>query len=299
MARQVNQLSARKVQAEGKPGLHPDGAGLYLHVSKSGAKSWIYRFMLRGASRDMGLGELATVSLSEARDLAHNARKLVKAGIDPIRRRDDGVAAQAAAAAKMTAFADCANALIASHKAGWRNAKHRQQWANTLERYAYPILGKVSVDAVNTGLVLNVIEPIWALKPETASRLRGRIEAVLDWAAAREYRSGDNPARWGGGTWISCSPAPSKLRSVRHHTALPYDEMAGFMQQLREQAGVAALGLEFLILTTSAHQRGDRREVGGNRSGTEGVDGSSGQNEGRARTSRPAWGRRRYRAEEG
>jgi integrase len=250
MARQVQRLSARSVAAERKPGMHADGLGLYLYVSKSGAKSWIYRFMLRGRSRDMGLGGLDVVSLSEARERALEARKLVKAGIDPIEERNAERAREAVDAASRMTFADCARALIKSHEAGWRNPKHRQQWRNTLATYAYPVFGNLPVDTVDTGLVMKVIEPLWTTKTETASRLRGRIEAVLDWAAARGYRSGENPARWRGHL-DKLLPRREKVQRVQHHPAMSYEDVAAFMQALRDREGFAARGLEFLILTAA------------------------------------------------
>ena len=250
MARQIQRLSARSVAAERKPGVHADGLGLYLHVSKTGAKSWIYRFMLRGKSRDMGLGGLDVVSLSDARARALEARKLVKAGIDPIEERNSERARQAVDAASSMTFAECARAMIKSHEAGWRNAKHRSQWRNTLATYAYPVFGHLPVDSIDTGLVMQVIEPLWTTKTETASRLRGRIEAVLDWAAAREYRSGENPARWRGHL-DKLLPKRDRVQRVKHHAALPYDEVAAFLQTLRSRDAVAARGLEFLIVTAA------------------------------------------------
>lgn len=250
MARQIQRLSARLVTSIREPGMRADGLGLYLHVSEAGAKSWVYRFMLRGKSHDMGLGGVDVVSLSEARERALEARKLHKAGIDPIEERNAERTRQAVDAASSMTFAECAKALIRSHEAGWRNPKHRQQWRNTLATYAYPVFGHLPVDAIDTGLVMQVIEPLWATKTETASRLRGRIEAALDWAAARGYRSGENPARWRGHL-DKLLPKRDRVQRVKHHAALPYDEVATFLQPLRKREGVAARGLEFLILTAA------------------------------------------------
>ena len=184
MSRQMHKLAARTVATSKKPGMLGDGGGLYLQVSKGGTKSWIYRFMLRGRSRDMGLGGADVVSLSEARDLALQARKLVKAGTDPIETKNTQQRQDALKAATTLTFAECAEAYIKTHEAGWRSAKHREQWRNTLDAYASSVFGDLPVDAIDTGLVMLAIEPIWTTKTETASRLRGRIAAVLDWANA-------------------------------------------------------------------------------------------------------------------
>jgi len=250
MARQINKLSTRTVAAASEAGMLSDGNGLYLQISRSGSKSWIYRFMLRGRSRDMGLGGTDVVSLKEARTLAHDARRLVKSGIDPIDARKAQQRRQAVQAATTLTFAECARRLIRSHEPGWRNPKHRQQWHNTLETYAFPIFGDLPVDSIDTGLVLQAVEPIWTTKTETASRLRGRVEAVLDWAKARGYRSGENPARWRGHL-ANLLPKKEKVRRVKHHAALPYEDVGAFIKALRKQDGVAARGLEFLILTAA------------------------------------------------
>ena len=176
MARQSHKLTARAVAAAKKPGLHSDGGGLYLQVARGGSRSWIYRFMLRRKSRDMGLGGIDVVSLAEAREKALAARKLVKAGIDAIEDRDAQRAQRAIDATSGRTFQDCAEKYIASHEKGWRNPKHRDQWYNTLATYAFPVFGDVPVDIVDTAMVTEVIEPIWDTKTATASRLRGRIE---------------------------------------------------------------------------------------------------------------------------
>ncbi len=251
MARQTEKLTVRGVAAEDRPGMYSDDRGLYLQVARGGSKSWIYRFMLRGRSRDMGLGGIDVVTLAEARDSALEARKLVKAGIDPIENRSARRAQQQAVdAASARTFRDCAENFITSHEKGWRNPKHRAQWRNTLATYAFPVFGDVPVDAVNTAMVTEVIEPIWATKTETATRLRGRIEAILDWAKARGYRTGENPARWRGHL-ENLLPKASKVRKVKHHAALPYEDIAAFTKALRGRDGVAAYGLEFVILTAA------------------------------------------------
>jgi len=232
------------------PGLYGDGGGLYLQVSANGSKSWIFRFKLGGRTRYMGLGSLRTISLARAREVASNCRELRLQGIDPIVQRQGARAAARLDAAKTLTFDECRNAYIAAHQAGWRNAKHRSQWVNTLDTYASLVFGKLSVQAIDVALVTQVLEPIWSTKPETASRLRGRIERVLDWAKARGFRAGENPARWRGHL-DQLLPARSRVRNVRHHAALPFGELPPFMIALRERAGVAARALEFAILTAA------------------------------------------------
>jgi integrase len=243
--------------------MHCDGGGLYLQVTKGtdGAlhRSWLYRFAIAGRERQMGLGSFPTVGLAEARAKATDARKLVAERIDPIERRDALRASVALADAKAMTFDDCCDAYIQSHRAGWRNVKHAAQWTTTLETYITPIFGKVPVQAIDTGLITKALEPIWTTIPETASRLRGRIELVLDWAAARGHRKGDNPARWRGHL-DKLLPAQSKMRTIKHHAALPYTEIGAFMADLRKQPGISARALEFLILTAarSGEVRGAR-----------------------------------------
>jgi integrase len=246
MARQLHKLSARSVEAKRKPGLYGDGGGLYLQVGPSGSKAWLFRFMLRRRAREMGLGPLNAVSLQEARDKALVCRKLLVAGVDPIEHRNAERAKAQLEAAKALTFGECAAAYIEANKAGWKNAKHAAQWKNTLDTYAVPVIGALPVQAIDTGLVLQVIEPIWREKPETANRVRGRIEAVLDWAKVRGFRAGDNPARWRGHLEKSL-PKRSRVRRVEHHAALPYTEIGAFVARLREQRGVAARALEFSI----------------------------------------------------
>jgi integrase len=230
--------------------MHADGAGLYLQVSGVGARSWIYRFMLRGRAREMGLGSLRAVSLSEARAAADDCRRLRQRGIDPIEAKKAARERERFDAARAFTFEDAARTYVSTHRAGWRNEKHAAQWSNTLVTYAAPVFGALPVDAIDTGLVLKVLEPIWATKPETASRLRGRIEAILDWAAVRGFRRGDNPARWRGHL-DKLLPAQSRLHVVRHHAALPFTELPTFFQQLRRQQGIAARALAFTILTAA------------------------------------------------
>jgi len=250
----TNKLSARTVASTNEPGRYADGGGLYLQVGATGGKSWLYRFMLAGKSREMGIGALADVSLSDARAAATEARKLVKSGIDPLAQREANReaarAAAALAAAKAMTFRECAERFIEAHKPGWKNEKHRTQWPNTLRDYAYPVFGDLPVQDVDMPLVLKVLEPIWSEKTETASRVRGRIEAVLDWATVRGYRKGDNPARWRG-QLSHLLPARGKVQKVEHHAALPYVEIGAFMAALRKREAIAARALEFTILTAA------------------------------------------------
>ncbi len=250
MAREIGKLSAVAVRGKSAPGLYADGGGLYLQVTEAGAKTWIYRFMLKGRRRDMGLGALHTVSLAEAREEARRCRQLVREGVDPIDSRKEARLAARAATAKVMTFKQCAEAYLKAHEAGWQNAKHTAQWSSTLDRYAYPVMGELSVAAVDTGLVMKALEPIWSTKTETASRVRGRIEAILDWAIVRKYREGENPARWKGHL-DHLLPARAKVQKAGHHAALPYDQMADFMKTLRAVDGTAARALEFAILTAA------------------------------------------------
>ena len=237
-----------------KPGMHLDGDGLYLQVTKAGAKSWIFRFQLNKRRREMGLGPLATVPAKEARRRAAEMRVLVAAGTDPIEERER-LAAQVAErkvleSAHAVTFKEAAEDYIKANRAGWRNAKHIQQWENTLATYVYPVFGDTPVARVEDTQVLQVLTPIWATKTETASRIQGRIENVLDAAKARKLRSGENPARWRGHL-DKLLPNPTKVARVRHHPALPYKKMQAFMPKLREVQGVSPLALEFLILTAA------------------------------------------------
>jgi integrase len=190
------------------------------------------------------------VSLAEAREKAAECRKLRQAGIDPIEHRKARQAQAALEAAKSMTFDECRDAYIKAHAAGWRNPKHHQQWENTLKTYCSPVFGKVAVQAVDVTLVMKVLELIWATKPETASRLRGRVEAILDWAKVRGLRSGENPARWRGHL-DHLLPARDKVRKVKHHAALPYVQITEYLEELRQREGIAARALEFAILTAA------------------------------------------------
>jgi integrase len=256
MPRKLNHALTPLTVKNAKAGRYADGGGLNLLVKESGARSWVFRFMLNGKSRDVGLGAAAgpdAISLSSARDLASALRLKVKAGIDPLEERQREAAqslaaAQAAHIAGVT-FKAVAETYIAANEGSWRNDKHRQQWRNTLASYVYPVIGDLPVADISTAHVLQILEPIWQTKPETASRIRGRIEMLLDAAKARGYREGENPARWRGHIALIL-PARPKL-SRGHHKAIPYAELPAIMGQFRVRDAMAALALEFLILTAT------------------------------------------------
>ncbi|MSQ87465.1 MAG: site-specific integrase [Alphaproteobacteria bacterium] len=260
MAKTLDKLTPLKVERLKAPGLYSDGGGLYLQISANGGRSWIFRYRMGGRKtpRDMGLGSLNDVSLAVARLDAAAKRRQIQQGVDPIeaRKRDKVVAALDVT--KAITFKDCAEAYIAAHREGWRNEKHAAQWTATLEAYAYPKLGKLPVRDVDVGHVLKVLEQkcddlkskptLWSGKTQTASRVRGRIEAILDWAKVRKYRDGENPARWRGNLEHSL-PARTKVQKVIHYPALPYAEIGSFITKLRIQRNTAAIALELLILT--------------------------------------------------
>lgn len=265
MGRTLHRLSPTKVRTAKDTGMYADGGGLYLQV-KAGAdrrinKSWLFRYAIpetaisangieRQKERQMGLGSLDTISLAEAREAAVQCRKLQLQGIDPIAARETERTKAALEAARAMTFDQCRDAYIAAHRATWRNVKHASQWTNTLTTYVTPVFGKLPVAAVDTALVTRVLEPLWVAKPETAGRVRGRIEVILDWATARGYRQGDNPARWRGHL-DKLLPPRRKVRAVKHHAALPYDEIGEFLTALRTRDAIAARALEFTILTAA------------------------------------------------
>lgn len=244
----TNRLSAVKVQKEAKPGYHADGLGLYLQVSQAGAKSWIYRYRVGDKLRDMGLGSFYAVSLAQARDKAAKCRSLRAEGLDPIDARKAEKEKARSETLRAITFETCADAYIASHSASWKSAKHAAQWTSTLKTYAYPVFASRSVAQIGQDQVLAVLEPIWQSKPETASRVRGRIESVLDFARVRGYRDGENPARWRGHL-DKLLPHRTELAPVEHHSALNHAALPAFMRELRAEQGTAAKALELCILT--------------------------------------------------
>jgi integrase len=256
MAQRVyKRLNVLKVKQKAtQPGRHPDGDGLYLEVAKGGTASWVLRYLVQVGppkkERFMGLGSLRHVTLAEARQKAEEARKLRRDGVDPLNARR-GQKLDKLKAAKAMTFKQAAEQYITAQEAGWRSALHAQQWRRTLEQHTYPLLGDLPLAAIDTPLVMQVIEPMWSTTTETASRVRGRIESILGWATVKGHRpAGDNPARWKDHL-EHMLPAPAKVKAKVHHAALPYSEISGFMAQLRQQEGVAARALEFLILCAS------------------------------------------------
>jgi integrase len=250
MGRRTERLTARVVEQTKNPGYYGDGDGLVLRVTDGGTKGWLYRYKANGKVREMGLGPVRDVTLAEAREAAREARRLRRAGVDPIDAKRERKAAAQLDAARAITFSQCAAAYVENHRASWTNTKHAAQWESTLRAYAYPIFGNLPVATVDTALVVKVLDPIWSIKPETASRLRGRIEAVLDFATVRGHRTGENPARWKG-RLKEALPASSKVRRVKHHAALPYNEIGAFVADLRGRGGGAAAALEFAILTAA------------------------------------------------
>src|SRR6202035_4378215 len=267
MGRESNRLTAIEINRKKRPGLYADGGGLCLQVqpgpskTSSPTKAWIFRYMLSGQPHKMGMGPLALVSLAEAREKALTYRKQLLAGIDPLAARAAERANAAAEALRSFTFSQCGEKYIAAHRAGWKNAKHAWQWESTIKSYVELIIGALRVQAVDTAAVMRVLEqdiidkpnppmPFWQARPDTAGRVRGRIEAILSGATARGYRSGDNPARWRGHI-DQMLPGRSKIAKVRHHSALPYRELPEFMVSLQACEGISARALEFTILTAS------------------------------------------------
>ena len=256
----MGKLTDVRVRKTAQTGLHNDGYGLYLKVTDGGARSWIFRFKTGGRTRDMGLGPYPEISLADAREKAADARKLTRQDIDPIEARK----ADRKACRGMT-FDNAATAYIQAHKSGWRGARTAHRWQSELERYAYPAFGKRDVATITVDDVLHVLAPIWATKNETASKIRKRIEAVLDWAGAKGYRCGVNPAMWRGNL-KHLLPARAKVHTVQHHPALPWQELPAFMAGLRSRNALAARALEITILTacrTSEVLNADRSELHG------------------------------------
>lgn len=265
-------LTALGVTKAKAPGMYGDGGGLYLQVAGDGkdkvSKSWIFRYRFNGhtsrlgkpLAREMGLGSADTWTLAEARERARQQRQLLDVGRDPIEIRKLQDQASALEKAKTKTFQECAKDYIKAHRSGWKNAKHAEQWSATLETWAYPLIGKLPVGGISTDLLLKVLEqPVgegeqaatfWIARTETASRVRGRIENVLDWAKAKKLRDGDNPARWKG-LLDKLLPAPSKVSPVEHHKALPYADLPRFMAELRRRDSLSARALEYTILTAA------------------------------------------------
>jgi integrase len=254
---ELNRLSVKFVETIAKPGRYADGGGLYLQVSKGKrgvTKSWLFRYMRGGStSREMGLGALSTnkrdglVTTKEARDRAYAVRLSLKAGEDPIEAKRSGKAAASLERAKAVTFAHCAEQYIESHESGWKGKNHSRDWRGSLAKYAYPAIGDLPVAAIDTALVLKVLKPIWETKTKTAVDVRSRVELVLNWAKIHGYRDGENPARWKGHL-DNALPKPSKVAKVKHHPAMPYDDLPRFLAALRGKKERGALALEWTIL---------------------------------------------------
>jgi integrase len=246
MAQKVKRLTAQAVLRANKPGLYHDGAGLYLRVGRGGAKSWAFRYMRGGVAREMGLGGLTKVSLADARAKANAQRRLISDGVDPLVEKAKRQKEERVITAGTRTFEQCAESYIQAQSTGWRSAKHAAQWASTLRTYVYPVFGDLPVRQIDRALVIEVLDPIWVKKPETARRVRGRMEAIIDFAIARGWRGeGDNPARRGP----LVRGLSKQTNKVKHHAALHYTEIGSFMVDLRNEKGIAAPALEFLILT--------------------------------------------------
>jgi integrase len=253
MARGINRLSGTHVR-NSRPGSLFDGGGLVLQTTetKDGgrARSWIFRFTRGGRTRHMGLGSVITVDLKTAREKARKCREMLLDGIDPIEHRDRERAAKIAENARSITFEQAAAAYIAAHRDEWRSHQHAAEWPTSLRNHVFPTLGKIDVAAIDTALVVKALKAVWENAPETGSRLRGRIEAVLDWAAVSGFRRpGDNPARWGG--HLEYLLAAPRKRQIEHHPAMPYRDVPAFVTQLRAANTPAALAFEFLVLTAA------------------------------------------------
>jgi integrase len=241
-------LSAKFIERKDlTPGLYGDGDNLYLQVARGGTKSWLHRFMIAGVPDSMGLGSVRRVTLAEARRKAHAANVLLAAGKNPRLERDAARSELAVQRAKGQTFRQVAEGFISAHAHAWKNAKHAKQWTATLEAYAYPVIGSLLVAAIDEAHVMAVLQPIWFSKAETASRVRGRIEKILDRAKALRLRTGDNPARWQGHL-DQLLPARSQIAPGKHHIALPYADIPAFMAKLRAHDSIGARALEWTIL---------------------------------------------------
>jgi integrase len=244
----IDLLSAAKVKSVKKPGYYLDGRGLYLQVRNETSKSWLLKYSINKRPRAMGLGSAFDFSLADAREQRDELRKLIKRGIDPLEQKAAEKQAKKIEAAKAITFRAAAARLIASKRKGWKNEKHAGQWSSTLETYAYPVIGDLRVQAVDTGLVMKILDPIWATKTETASRVRGRIESVIEAAKAYGEYVGENPARWKGNLAATLAKK-SDVADEENFPALPYAELPAFMIDLRAREGIAAAALEYQILT--------------------------------------------------
>jgi len=252
MPRKAKELSSLAVRRLLRPGRWSVGGvnGLALQVTQSGAQSWVLRFRVAGRQREMGLGSFPTVSLAAAREKARQLHSILRDGRDPIALVQAQESALVAEHQTLKTFSEVAEQYIAQHEKSWKSAKHQAQWASTLRTYALPVIGKLLIRDIKPAHIIDVLEPIWTTKTETATRVRSRIELVLDYAAARGYREGLNPARWKANL-DAALPNAAKVAPVRHHAAVEVKEIGSFMKRLRSQAGVGARALEFAVLTAA------------------------------------------------
>lgn len=250
MGRELNRLNTLKIQKFLSDGYYHDGDGLYLQVKKSKNKSWIFRYTLNGKTREMGLGSFKYVTLAEARQKRTELKKQLINHIDPLEERKKEILNKLSIASKKIDFETCAKMYINSQKVAWKNPKHIQQWENSLTNYAYDVIGKMPVDTIEHSHIMKILDPIWTTKTETASRVRNRIELILSWATVRNFRSGENPARWRG-YLDQLLPKRSLVQKVKHMEALPYALLGNFMNKLRVANGIAPIALQFLILTAT------------------------------------------------
>ena len=258
----IHKLTALAIERARRKGRLCDGGNLYLDISKNATKTWLFRCRIHGRTKFIGLGSLANgVSVTQARDIAASYRKLLREGRDPLVARSHQRAQAQVDAAKSIRFDDAAAGYIDAHRAGWRSKRHQQQVKNNIKTYASPVFGDLPVAAVDTGLVMRAVEPLWSVHTVTAGRLRAAIESVLDWAKARGCRDGDNPARWRGHL-DKLLPARSKVRTVEHMPSMPYADVPAFLAELRQRTDTAARALDFTILTAvrTGDIRGQERE---------------------------------------
>jgi integrase len=250
--RQLHRLSALRIAKEMVPGHYADGGGLYMQIADSGARSWVFRFRQNGRLREMGLGPLSRVSLGEARKVAAGYREMVRDQIDPILTRREQRRRQLLdiASDNNVTFRDAAEAYIRTREPEWRNRKHVQQWGNTLKTYAYPVIGDVAVNRIDTAMMVRILQPIWTKKAETARRVRGRIKAILDAEAVMGHRTGSNPARYVDHLQLVL-PRSKKRSQIRHHAAMPWEELPNFVLELEGRPRRAARSLHLLILTAT------------------------------------------------
>lgn len=248
--RVLHRLSELQIKTFKERGYYADGGGLYFRISEYETRGWVFRYSRQGKAREMGLGTYPDVTLKEARNAALECRKALLIHQDPIEKRKALVSTMLAERQAGLTFEQCANEFIKAKEHEWKNTKSAGQWRATLETYAFPVIGKMLVRDVEQTHILKILEPIWTNKTETASRLRGRIESIIDYARARKYRTTDNPAAWKGHL-DKILAAPSKVKTIEHHPALPFKRMGAFMEALGKQAGNGARALEFTILTNS------------------------------------------------